>query len=879
MITQVRLKPAVPSSTAMAGETGTLATSLASSGRGRAHARAVLAVVAGLTLLLAAPRAHATQPFIWDQDGNGIDDRVESVHLLGWSASFELSDTTLRQRIQVVREGAGLLFHVYVVWTDPPDSSDLATLALLGMPTLSRIRALPVSRTLATWPQVVLASQLTGVERVEAVPILYPGTHDGTAAIGVRDGSAKVFPAVASVAPDNRGHGVVMAFLDTGVNDAAEGTYPGHEALLGRCLGGAVFVTADSLTQTPPDGSVNPADHGGQATHSHATHVAAIACGAGSAGGFAAGVAPESRFVDVKVLNDAGSGVAVPEALDWCITNRARDWGSPDPSERGIDIVNLSLSSPDLSDGQDVASRLAARAVELGMVVVASMGNDGLAAHVPSPAGGDGVLAVGAWDVNRTPNDADDAWPVFNNTGPRAGDGDGDALDELKPDLLAPGVDVLSANGDVLTDGTRWQRLSGTSMAAAFVSGVCALMRERAPAASPATIAEWLRSSARRPLAGSPAGVAGADPRWRSTRGCGLVDAYAALLEQSAPAETQFRRVHPAAEDSTVRVTVWTAREAGASPIVLERAPDVAGVPGAFAAVDSLPATGPATLAGPVSVTPYSWVLPVPPSERGVRFWYRAASMVGGSRQSSPACPLMSPGGRRAATLELTLVHDAFDSDLTVSVRAGYVPDHGPVFPIAGTSEAVAVDWVNGTSVTGSQAWTFRIAIPEALVHSFLPAEPGRPWTLTVTEAGSPTRSGRVQDFRLTEHRSSGDVVSVGQPLPLQTIEGGSVEVWIPGDVTTAVDGMPIARGLRLAPNPARAGGSVRLTLPAGGGSFARVFDTAGRERARVALSRNGDELTGEWWARDRDGHALAPGVYLVRGERGPAARVVLLGP
>src|SRR5207244_10213189 len=104
---------------------------------------------------------------------------------------------------------------------------------------------------------------------------------------------------------------------------------------------------------------------------------------------------PLARYVDVKVLNDSGMGIAVPEALDWCIANRARDWGSPDPSERGIDILNLSLSSPDESDGQDLASRLAARAVELGIIVVASMGNDGLEGHVPSPAAGNGVLAVG----------------------------------------------------------------------------------------------------------------------------------------------------------------------------------------------------------------------------------------------------------------------------------------------------------------------------------------------------------------------------------------------------------------------------------------------------------------------------------------------------
>src|SRR5439155_8069030 len=127
--------------------------------------------------------------------------------------------------------------------------------------------------------------------------------------------------------------GVVIAFLDTGVNDAGEAGYPGHEALRGRCLGGGLFITADSVSQTPRSGSVNPDDHGGQSTHSHATHVAAIAVGAGSTGGYAAGVAPLARFVDVKVLNDSGAGIAVPEAIDWCISNRARDWGSSDPDE------------------------------------------------------------------------------------------------------------------------------------------------------------------------------------------------------------------------------------------------------------------------------------------------------------------------------------------------------------------------------------------------------------------------------------------------------------------------------------------------------------------------------------------------------------------
>src|SRR6185503_12110293 len=132
--------------------------------------------------------------------------------------------------------------------------------------------------------------------------------------------------------------------------------------------------------------------------------------------GYAMGVAPQAKFIDVKVLNDAGSGISVPEALDWCISNQSRDWGSPDPAERGIDVINISLSSPDASDGQDLASQLAAKAVSDGIVVVASMGNDGLAGHVPSPAAGDGVIAVGAWYVQRSGNPDDDGPADFSNT-------------------------------------------------------------------------------------------------------------------------------------------------------------------------------------------------------------------------------------------------------------------------------------------------------------------------------------------------------------------------------------------------------------------------------------------------------------------------------
>lgn len=875
-MTQAGVKPTGADSTAMRTTPDPTLRAPAPAAR-RPRARGPFGLVLVGALACATLPAHAAQPFIWDQDTNGLDDRIETVNLLGFHMSFVLGDTLLEQRIDVARGAPGLLYGVYVRWDHTPTEMDLAALALIGMPALARIEAVPATRSIGTFAQCSTATTIPGVERVEAIPLLYGEARDAAGAIGVRDASSRVFPTLAGVAPGLQGQGTVIAFLDTGVNDEAEGSYPGHESLAGRCVGGALFVAADSVSHTPKDGSVNPADHGGQSTKSHATHVAGIAVGTGGTGGYAAGVAPFARYVDVKVLNDSGIGVAVPEALDWCIANRDRTWGG---GATGIQVINLSLSSPDESDGQDLASQLAAKAVELGVVVVASMGNDGKTAHVPSPAAGDGVLAVGAWDVARSSSPADDGWPAFNNTGPRAADNDLATADELKPDLVAPGVDVLSANGDPLTDGTRWRRLSGTSMSAAVVSGVCALLKQAVPSATPAQIAEWLRATARRPLGVAPAGTGGSDPRWRSTYGAGLVDAHAAWREATGgTGTTQLRRLTLASDDVSVTITLETGREVGISQLVLERAPDAGGSPGTFAAMHTFAAAGSPSLDGPTSGTSYATAFPVPVGERGQRFWYRASCIQSGTPIVTPAVAHTSPGGPRVATLQVTIVHDAYDSDLEASIRGGYATDHGPVFELPGTSGAVASDWLDGTSLTGTQAWTFQIPVPEGYAEEFLPPGPGTPWTLVVTDAGSFSRSGRITDFQLTWHAPGGDQLTFGEPLPRQTLEGGTVEVSTPNAATLGVDPPTARLSPRALPNPATAGAIVRLALAPAAGDEARVYDVGGREIARLPLARTASGREATWRTRDGGGRALPAGVYHVRGRDGVTVRVVLLRP
>src|SRR5262245_39416198 len=62
-------------------------------------ARGGLVSVALALSLLLAPAAHS-DPFIWDDDNDAIDDRIESVQLLGYRFSFENGDTLLQQRFE-----------------------------------------------------------------------------------------------------------------------------------------------------------------------------------------------------------------------------------------------------------------------------------------------------------------------------------------------------------------------------------------------------------------------------------------------------------------------------------------------------------------------------------------------------------------------------------------------------------------------------------------------------------------------------------------------------------------------------------------------------------------------------------------------------------
>jgi serine protease AprX len=193
------------------------------------------------------------------------------------------------------------------------------------------------------------------------------------------------------------------------------------------------------------------------------------------------GIAPGSRVVNVKVgAFDGSTDVSqVIAAIDWVVQHR---------NDNGMNIRVLNLSFG--TDGvQDYTLDPLTYAVEVawrkGIVVVASAGNQGFGSpKLDNPAYDPFVIAVGASDHNGTVRTGDDFIADFSSRGEIT----------RRPDFMAPGRSIvgLRVPGSYLDEkyptarqGERFFRGSGTSQAAAVVSGATALMLERNPNLTP----------------------------------------------------------------------------------------------------------------------------------------------------------------------------------------------------------------------------------------------------------------------------------------------------------------------------------------------------------------------------------------------------------
>jgi subtilisin family serine protease len=135
----------------------------------------------------------------------------------------------------------------------------------------------------------------------------------------------------------------------------------------------------------------------------------------------------------------------------------------------GMNVINFSGGEPEIEPSRDIVALALDAAAAAGVVPVVAAGNDYNdlgAGSVSSPANSARAIAVGAVDING----ASRLHAEFSSVGPTT------VSLRLKPDVAAPGVDVLSS----VPGG--WAEFSGTSMAAPHIAGAAALLRQRHPA-------------------------------------------------------------------------------------------------------------------------------------------------------------------------------------------------------------------------------------------------------------------------------------------------------------------------------------------------------------------------------------------------------------
>ncbi|MBI2252622.1 MAG: S8 family peptidase, partial [Armatimonadetes bacterium] len=262
------------------------------------------------------------------------------------------------------------------------------------------------------------------------------------------------------------GKGVTEAIIDTGL-------YP-HPDYKERILAFKDFINGKNL----------PYDDQG-----HATHVAGISAGNGKASlGKFRGVAPDANLVGIKVLDRNGGGniSTIIQGVQWAIQNK---------NLYNIKIINLSLGGPALLPWYlDPLARSIQKAEEFGILPMVAAGNEGPNSKtIGTPGNAPKAFTIGALDDNGTVVDTDDTVASFSSRGPVSYTGG------VKPDILAPGVSISSANapGSQLDQdsqiphiGQYYITLSGTSMATPYMSGLAALYMQAKPQFGPKQIKE-----------------------------------------------------------------------------------------------------------------------------------------------------------------------------------------------------------------------------------------------------------------------------------------------------------------------------------------------------------------------------------------------------
>ena len=287
-------------------------------------------------------------------------------------------------------------------------------------------------------------------------------------------------PAVWGPTLATAGNGMKIAILDDGLDqthvffDPTNFAYPA-----GFPKGNTAFTTPKVIVAKAFSPATNHWKYANTpfdpVNSDHATNVAGIAAGdyntvatiPGSRPRVS-GIAPNAYLGNYKVLT-----VPTTEfGLDGNSPEIAK--GIEEAVKDGMDVINLSLGEPEIEPSRDIVVAAIDNAANAGVVSVIAAGNefgDAGKGSVGSPGTAPDAITVAA--STEGDNGPADVIAGFSSSGPTP------TSLQMKPDVTAPGVDILSSLPRNQWSDHDW---SGTSMAAPHVAGAAALLKERHPA-------------------------------------------------------------------------------------------------------------------------------------------------------------------------------------------------------------------------------------------------------------------------------------------------------------------------------------------------------------------------------------------------------------
>ncbi|MHA1772375.1 MAG: S8 family serine peptidase [Candidatus Thorarchaeota archaeon] len=273
------------------------------------------------------------------------------------------------------------------------------------------------------------------------------------------------------------GSGITIAILDSGA-------WGSHPDLVGKIIGFKDFVNNHD-DMDPSDGITSYDDNG------HGTGTAWLAAGTNTGTGNFSGMAPGADLLIVKILDSSGStdDSVIAQGIEFAV-------------DQGVDVISMSIGGS-WYDGMftDPSVEASRAAIRSGVAVVIAAGNSGPATEtINAPGITEEAITVGA-------SNGADAIAAFSSRGPVVRTNHDPIGRVVKPDIIAPGEDVVSGrwSGASLSEfpiynstqfGNYYTIWSGTSVATPLVAGIVAILEQEYPGLSPLAVKAFLMAGA-----------------------------------------------------------------------------------------------------------------------------------------------------------------------------------------------------------------------------------------------------------------------------------------------------------------------------------------------------------------------------------------------